>query len=101
MSLSKLQLSQLLATYGNLLTAKQKDVVAMYCDCDCTLSEIASEQGISRQGVRDTIVKAETTLTKLEESLGLAVFLRKLSSAMETGDDRQIVEIAKQFVNKE
>lgn len=49
MALSKLQLSQLLSTYGAMLTQKQRDIVAMYCDCDCTLSEVASEQGISRR----------------------------------------------------
>lgn len=101
MSISKIQLSQLLSAYGNLLTQKQQDVVAMYCDCDCTLSEIASEQGISRQGVRDAIVKAETTLVKLEETLGLAAFLRKMTAAMDKNDNELIVELAKQFVNKE
>ena len=99
MSISKIQLSQLLSAYGNLLTQKQQDVVAMYCDC--TLSEIASEQGISRQGVRDAIVKAETTLVKLEETLGLAEFLRKMTAAMDKNDNELIVELAKQFVNKE
>ena len=50
MSLSKLQLSQLLAVYGAMLTDKQRDVVDMYCDCDCSLSEIAEEIGISEAG---------------------------------------------------
>ena len=63
MTLAKVQLSQLLAIYGKLLTEKQRDVLSMYCDCDCSLAEIADEVGISRQGVRDAIVKGEASLT--------------------------------------
>ena len=36
-----------------------------------TLSEIADEIGISRQGVRDIIKKAEDEILYLEEKLGL------------------------------
>ena len=57
MALSKLQLSELLATYRDLLTDNQIGVLSMYCDCDCSLAEIAAETGISRQGVRDAVVK--------------------------------------------
>ena len=101
MSLSKLQLSQLLAVYGAMLTDKQRDVVDMYCDCDCSLSEIAEEIGISRQGVRDAILNAEKTLSKLEESLHIAELSKQLSIAVENGDLQQIGEIAKKFVGKE
>ena len=92
MALSKLQLSQLLSTYGAMLTQKQRDIVAMYCDCDCTLSEVASEQGISRQAVRDAVVKAEKTLTALENELLVAV---------EEENYARVTQIAKKFVGKE
>lgn len=101
MALSKLQLSQLLSTYGAMLTQKQRDIVAMYCDCDCTLSEVASEQGISRQAVRDAVVKAEKTLTTLENELHIAQLARDLLVAVEEENYARVTQIAKKFVGKE
>lgn len=101
MSLTKLQLSELLSTYGSLLTQKQRDVVAMFCDCDCTLSEIAAEHGISRQGVRDTIVKSEATLAKFEESLHLAKLMHDVRFALQQGNEQQAVQLVQKFVEKE
>ena len=101
MALSKIQLSELLQAYGAMLTDKQKEALTLYCDCDCSLSEIASEVGISRQGVRDAIVKGEATLSKLEDALGLAKLHKQLSQALESGDVDLLYEIAKRFVSKE
>lgn len=101
MALSKLQLSQLLSTYGAMLTQKQRDIVAMYCDCDCTLTEVASEQGISRQAVRDAVVKAEKTLTALENELHIAQLARDLLVAVEEENYARVTQIAKKFVGKE
>ena len=44
----------------------------MYYNEDLSLSEIAEQIGISRQGVRDLIKKAEEEIFFLEEKLGLA-----------------------------
>lgn len=101
MALSKLQLSELLSVYGATLTDKQREVATMYCDCDCSLSEIADEFGITRQGARDAIVKAETSLTKLEESLHLAELCRNLNIALDSDDMNQLKQITKQYVSKE
>ena len=91
----------MLSTYGAMLTQKQRDIVAMYCDCDCTLSEVASEQGISRQAVRDTVVKAEKTLTTLENELHIAQLARDLLVAVEEENYARVTQIAKKFVGKE
>ena len=101
MALSKIQLSELLSVYGVMLTDKQREALTMYCDCDCSLAEIASEVGISRQGVRDAIVKGEATLTKLEEALHMAALHKQLSQALESGDRNELYDIAKRFVSKE
>ena len=101
MALTKIQLSELLNVYAEMLTEKQRDALSMYCDCDCSLSEIGSELGISRQGVRDAIVKGETTLLKLEEALHLAEFYSKLTVAVEKQDKSGVFEVAKAFVSKE
>ena len=74
-------LNKLLSLYGNLLTDKQKDAVELYYNCDMSLSEIATELGISRQGVRDTLTRAECTLRETEDKLG---FLKKTESAVQS-----------------
>lgn len=100
MSLSKLQLSNLLSVYGNMLTEKQRDALTMYCDCDCSLSEIADEVGISRQGVRDAIVNGEKTLTHLEESLHVSQFLSELSVALDSDNMDDIRKVCTQFIKE-
>ena len=101
MALTKIQLSELLSVYAEMLTEKQRDTLSMYCDCDCSLSEIASEVGISRQGVRDAILKGEATLVKLEETLHLAKLYRQLSVAVEQQDKELVFDVTKAFISKE
>ena len=101
MALSKLQLSELLSVYGATLTDKQREVATMYCDCDCSLSEIADEFGITRQGARDAIVKSEASLVRLENALHLAEFCRSLTIALDGDDLIQLKQTVKQFVSKE
>lgn len=101
MSLSKIQLSELLEIYGKLLTDKQREALSMYCDCDCSLSEIATEVGISRQGVRDAIVKGEGALVRLEDVLHLAEFTRQLSVAVAQQDNDKLYSTVKKYVSKE
>ena len=57
--------------YGELLTEHQKNVYEDFVLNDLSLGEIALERGISRQGVRDVIVRAENILTDLEDKTGL------------------------------
>ena len=66
-----LQISELNDVYGALLTEHQHDVLTNYYDYDLSLAEIAENDGVSRQAVRDAIVKAEEQLTVFEEKLGL------------------------------
>ena len=101
MAMDKIELSEFLAIYGKLLTDKQRDVLSMYCDCDCTLSEIASEQGISRQGVRDAIVKSEASLLQFENALHIVQLTRELNLAIERGAVAEVLDIVKKFVGKE
>ena len=68
----------LLDFYGDVLTDRRRDALDFYYNNDMSLSEIAEEMGISRQGVRDIIKKAEEELFFYEEKLGLA---KKFESA--------------------
>jgi len=66
------KISILCEIYGKLLTKKQFDIIDNYYNKDLSLSEIAENEGISRQGVRDNIVKTEKKLLEFESKLGLA-----------------------------
>ena len=59
----------LLDFYGDMLTDKQRNFLDYYYNDDLSLSEIAENEGISRQGVRDSIKKAEGILTDMEQKL--------------------------------
>lgn len=63
---------QLYDFYGQLLTAKQQQAVEWYFGHDLSLSEIASEMGISRQAVHDLLRRSEQAFQTYEEKLGLA-----------------------------
>ena len=61
----------LLDFYGELLTPRQRSCFNMHYNEDLSLAEIAEILDISRQGVRDLIVRAEATLMETEEKTGL------------------------------
>ncbi|MCR5142682.1 MAG: putative DNA-binding protein [Ruminococcus sp.] len=67
-----LRIGRLLGIYGGLLTERQYDIMSMYFDDDLSLSEIAEQFGISRQGVHDTVKRGEETLENYEKVLGLS-----------------------------
>ncbi len=78
-----LEISLLLDFYGDMLTDKQHDVIEYYYNEDLSLSEIADNQGITRQGVRDSIKRAEFQLLDMEERLGLARRFREMRNGLE------------------
>ena len=53
--------------YGDILTDKQKELFDLYYNDDLSLAEISEHMGITRQGVRDGIMRAEHTLRATEE----------------------------------
>ena len=67
-----LNMGYLLVFSGEVLSEKKRNVLDWYYNGDLSLSEIAEEIGISRQGVRDIIKKTEEELLFYEERLGLA-----------------------------
>ena len=62
----KAWMTLLLDFYGPLLTERQRRAIELSCGEDYSLAEIAESQGISRQGVRDTLMRAEKTLQDLD-----------------------------------
>ncbi len=69
----------LLDAYGALLTERKRELLDFYYNEDYSLSEIAELTGLSRQGVRDGIKKAEEELYTLEETLSLVSMTEAVS----------------------
>jgi len=65
------RMTMLFDFYGELLTDRQKEFFDYYYNNDLSLSEIAENAGISRQGVRDVIVRAENIMQDVEDKTGL------------------------------
>lgn len=87
-----LEISVLLDYYGQMLTEKQREVARLYYNEDLSLAEIAQFANITRQGVRDSIKRAESTLLEMEERLGLARKFRDYQRKLE-----QITSCAKEI----
>ena len=70
----KVEVSMLCDLYGKLLTEKQFEFINDYYNNDLSLSEIAENNNITRQAVRDIIKKGERKLFEYEEKL---LFMKK------------------------
>lgn len=69
--------------YGDILTDKQRELFDLYYNEDLSLAEISEHVGITRQGVRDGIVRAEHTLTEMENKLRLVARYGRIPSQLE------------------
>ncbi|MBQ7661269.1 MAG: DNA-binding protein [Clostridia bacterium] len=75
-----MNISFLLDFYGDVLSDKQRTVLSDYYNEDLSLAEIAQNAGITRQGARHIIKKAEEELIFLETKLGLANHFLKVQT---------------------
>ena len=100
----KVKLSMLCQIYGKMLTKKQYEIINDYCNNDLSLSEIAENNSITRQAVRDIIMKGEKKLFELEEKLAfmektmiqekqIQEILTELSKIETTSSDKKIAKI--------
>lgn len=81
----------LLELYGELLTDKQYLAIDKYYNMDLSLSEIAQEDKITRQAVRDNIKKAEEKLEFFESKLKLYKNFKK--------EDNIVSKLEKNIIN--
>lgn len=98
------EISMLCEIYGKLLTEKQYELINDYYNNDLSLSEIAENNNITRQAVRDIIKKGENKLFEFEEKLSfmkrmlnqekqIQEILIELSKIQETSSDKKIEKI--------
>lgn len=100
----KVEISMLCDIYGKLLTEKQFEFINDYYNNDLSLSEIAENNDITRQAVRDIIKKGERKLFEYEEKLlfmkktitqeqKIQVILSELTKIQADSSDRKIANI--------
>lgn len=103
-----LEFSFLLDIYGKLLTDKQFDVMDLYYNDDLSLSEIAQQYNISRQGVHDSIKRGEELLLGYDKVLKLSEQQREYeknlrefkSQALEILEECRKVSFGKNIADK-
>lgn len=81
------EISILLDVYGGILSKIQFDSIDLYYNQDLSLSEISYHTGKSRQGVRDSIKRSESTLINMEASLGFLKKTRQLKTYVNSMKD--------------
>ena len=79
-----MRMAYLLDVYGEILDEHTRGIMRAYYEDDLSLSEIALDEKISRQGVRHVIKKAEEQLDFLDEKLGLSKLYEKIEAHTET-----------------
>ena len=80
---NNVEITMLLDLYGEALTEKQRDYLNHYYNDDLSLSEIAENEGITRQGVRDAIKRAENLLFDMENKLKFSKKLAEVQNGLE------------------
>ena len=91
-----LAITLLLDLYKGVLTKKQAEALDLYYNEDLSLAEIAENAGVTRQAVRDAIIKGEKTLLELEEMTGLSGRIKSLEGKL-----KKINQLAKNIDNTE
>lgn len=90
---ANIYVSELLDRYGALLSEKQQRILDGYYNNDLSLSEIAENEGITRQGVSDFVKRSEAQLFEFEEKLGMCKLSVALKNAARNKDLDQIFDL--------
>ncbi len=92
-----LSVSALLDFYGPFLSEKQRNLLHHYYNEDLSLTEIAENEQITRQGVRDLIKRGELQLKKYEQECGWCQNILSLQAILESDkkDQEKLAEIQK------
>ena len=95
--------------YGDLLTDRQRECFELRYYQDLSLGEIASELGISRQGVHDNLSRTEALLKNMEAKTGCVSrdqSCRKAAKTIQTAanslcayPDEAVQDLANRIVN--
>ncbi|MCQ2495144.1 MAG: DNA-binding protein [Lachnospiraceae bacterium] len=82
------KLSGLYDLYGELLNDHTREIFEAYILDNYSLAEIAEEQNMTRQGVRDIVVRGSKKLNEFDEKLGFSGKLKALEGKLEKLSDK-------------
>ena len=108
---NSIKISILLEIYGKLLTEKQYDLLNDYYNNDLSLAEIAENENITRQAVRDNLKKGEKKLFNYEEKLGImkknmlqeeqiASILSEINTLTQNSTDMEVATVLEDVKNR-
>ena len=108
---NSVKISILLEIYGKLLTQKQYDLLNDYYNNDLSLAEIAENENITRQAVRDNLKKGDRKLFNFEEKLEvmkkkrmqeeqIAIILSEINTLTQNSTDKEIEDVLEDVKNK-
>lgn len=96
--------------YGELLTERQRHIYEDVVFNDLSLSEIAREEGVTRQGVHDLVRRCDRILEGYEEKLRLVETFQKtkefagriqeLLDEYERGQKKECLRLARELAGK-
>ncbi len=93
--------------YGNLLTQRNRLLLELHYSEDMSLSEIADNEGISRQAVYDAVHRGTSQLVRYEEKLGLVARFMEHKSAindavslLESGESGKATDIIRNLYDR-
>jgi len=81
-----LEIQQLFDCYGVTLSDRKRDVIDLYYNEDLSLSEIAENIHISRQGVSELLCKAKEELFTIESQMHLLEKKRQAAAALSSAE---------------
>lgn len=103
-----LQMTLLFDYYGDLLTERQRMCFDLRHNQDLSLTEIAQELNVSRQGVHDNLSRAEALLINMEEKTGCvrrdlqcrkaARQIMSLAAELAENSDQSISDLARRIL---
>jgi predicted DNA-binding protein YlxM (UPF0122 family) len=76
------EISILFDFYGELLPEKQREIFRLYHEDNLSLAEIATEYGITRQGIHEAVKRSTEKLRSYEVKLGLVQKFQSAESAL-------------------
>ena len=108
---NNVKISVLLEIYGKLLTEKQYHLLNDYYNNDLSLAEIAENENITRQAVRDNLKKGEKKLFDYEEKLEImkknkfqeeqiGIILSQISSLTQESTDTEVANVLEDVIEK-
>ena len=96
----ELELIELFEIYGELLTEKQRKLFSSYYLYDLSLSEIAEEEGGTRQSVFDAIKKVKQKLWDFESALNIRNTKEKLKQIEGKTTDKQTAKLIREIIER-